>query len=126
MRKLKIATIVFLAGTAVCLCALFVLALSGSGAGFGTGGNGDILGPGSGNYALVLEKEFSTENIRGLKIDYGMNSNDVYFYQGAGESVVIREYMNFTPKENQISGAEEKDGILWVKGRRRNWNSIIF
>lgn len=126
MRKLKAATIVFLAGTAVCLCAFLVLALSGSGAGFGTGGNAGISGPGSGDYSLVMEKEFTPENIRGLKIDYGMNSNDVYFYQGEGESVVIREYMNFTPKENQISGAEEKNGILWVKGRRRNQFGFLF
>lgn len=126
MRKLKVATIVFLAGTAVCLCALLVLVLSGSGAGFGTDGNADIWGLGSGDYSLVMEKEFTPENIRGLKIDYGMNSNDVYFYQGEGESVIIREYMNFAPKEKQISGAEEKDGILWVKGRRRNQFGFLF
>ncbi len=128
MRKLKVATILFLAGTAVCLCALLVLVLSGSGVGFGTGGseNAGILGQGSGDYALVLEKEFSAENIRGLKIDYGMNSNDVYFYPGEGESVVIREYMNFSPKEKQISSVEEKDGILLVKGGRRNQFGFFF
>ena len=43
MRKLKVATILFLAGTAVCLCALLVLVLSGSGVGEGgffEGGSG--------------------------------------------------------------------------------------
>lgn len=127
MRKLKIATIVFLAGTAVCLCALLALVLSGSGIGAGgnvNAGKGGIFAGGSGlwpeDYALVLEKEFSAEGLTNLKVDYGMNSNDVYFYRGEGESVVIREYMNFTPDEKQISSVEEKDGTLLVKGARRN------
>lgn len=133
MRKLKIATIVFLAGTGVCLCALLALALSGGGLWFGMGGNADAgaegtyrEGSGTGGYALVLEKEVAPEGISSLKVDYGMNSNDVYFYQGEGESVVIREYMNFTPNEKQISSVEEKDGGLLIKGARRNSFGFFF
>ena len=125
MRKLKVATILFLAGTAVCLCALLVLVLSGSGVGEGgffEGGSGLR----DGDYALVLEKEISSEGLNSLKIDYGMNSNDVYFYQGEGESVVIREYMNFTPDEKQISSLEEKDGTLLVRGARRKRFGFFF
>lgn len=133
MRKLKVATIVFLAGTGVCLCALLVLALSRGGLWFGMGGNGNAgaegtyrEGSGLGGYALVLEKEVAPEGISSLKVDYGMNSNDVYFYQGEGESVVVREYMNFTPNEKQISGVEEKDGGLLIKGARRSSFGFFF
>ncbi len=129
MKKLKIATIVFLGAAGICMCALLILALSGTGFGRGSNGKEGEYGADAGvsglrkeDYALVLEKEFAPEDIRSLKIDYGMTFNDVYFYRGETESVLIREYMNFTPGEKQISGAEVNEGCLLVKGaRRRNF-----
>ena len=121
MRKLKISWIVFLSCAAVCLCAMLVLALSGDGGGFWGMLGVNVEGEWHANYELVLEKEISAVDIRRLTIDYGMTFNDVFFYQGEGESIVIREYMNFTPKENQISRIEEKGGELAVRGVRRNF-----
>lgn len=114
MRKIKIAGILFFTGVCICLCAILVLALNGRG---WNGGEGwDVQG----KYHLVLEKEIPVEEIRGLKIDYSMTFNDVTFYQGEGESVVIREYMNFEPEEKQISRVEQEGGDILVKGVNRN------
>ncbi len=124
MRKLKISWIVFLSCAAVCLCAMLVLALSGKSGGFRGMFGADVDGGWHGNYELVLEKEIGAGDIRSLKIDYGMTFNDVFFYQGEGEAIVIREYMNFTPKENQITRIEEEGGELAVRGTRRN--SFLF
>lgn len=112
MRKLKITTIIFMAGAAVCLCAILILLLT-SDRGFGFGEENK-------DYSLVLEKEFDPADIKSLKIEYGMNSNDVVFCQGAGESIVVREYLNFKPKENQISSVTQDGSELHIKGARRN------
>lgn len=78
------------------------------------------------NYPLVLEKEIPAEGIRSLKINYGMTFNDVLFYQGDGEDILIREYMSFTPKEGQISTVEQNGEELEVKGVRRNFFSFFY
>ena len=59
------------------------------------------------NYSLVLEKEIPAEDIRSLNINYSMTFNDVIFYQGDGENVLVREYMSFEPEERQISTVEQ-------------------
>lgn len=125
MKKLRIATIVFLAGTAICLCAIMVLALYGGGEGMS-----GIFGPGGadsdrGSYSLVLEREIEAGNIRNLKIDYGMTFNEVRFYKGEGEKIIIREYMNFVPKEGWLSRVETDGYKLTVEGVRRN-NFLFF
>lgn len=112
MKKLKITTIIFLSAAAICLCAMMIILLSSDGR-FSFGG-------GDQNYSLVLEKEFDTADIKSLEIDYGMNSNDVLFYEGTGESIVIREYLNFKPNENQISTVKQDGTKLQIKGSRRN------
>lgn len=117
MRKLKITTIIFLAGAAVCLTAILFLALSGEGR---LGAERDSGAASSGNYRLVLEREIDPNTVDTLKIDYGMTYNDVYFCPTDGEKILIREYMNFSPKENQISRVEQKEGELSVKGVKRN------
>lgn len=118
MRKLAIATIIFLVCTAICLCAILVLALSGKGGfHFGDGGQG--------YYSLAMEKEIPSGDIRSLKIDYGMTYNDVYFYQSEGENIIVREYMNFTPQEKQISRVREEGSRLTIEGVRRN-NFLFF
>lgn len=126
MRKLKITTIIFLAGIAICLSAILYLSLT---QGYrwedllGVGGYSDAQNPGS--YSLVLEKEMAAESVRSLKIDYGMTSNDVYFYATDGDHILIREYMNFTPRENQISTVELNNCELSIRGSRRR-NGFLF
>ncbi|MBD5459504.1 MAG: DUF4097 domain-containing protein [Lachnospiraceae bacterium] len=89
-------------------------------------GNADITWTAGSNFSLAFEKEVAAEEIRGLRIDYSMNSNDILIYQGDGDSVLIREYMNFTPGENDISTVELGDGQLRIKGKRRNSFFFLF
>lgn len=110
MRKMKIATIVFLACTGVCLCAILGYALTMEPGAWG--GNGE-------SYSLVQEEEIDISGICSLEIDYGGTSNDVYFYESAGDTILIREYMNYTPKDNQISAIVRDGDTLIIKGRKR-------
>lgn len=120
MRNLKIITIIFLAGAAVCLSAILYLALSQGyrlGNRFGMNGDSNVQNPG--NYSLALEKELDAESVRSLKIDYGRAYNDVYFYATDGDAILIREYMNFTPRESQISAVELNGQELSIRGTQR-------
>nr|WP_300660788.1 DUF4097 family beta strand repeat-containing protein [uncultured Acetatifactor sp.] len=78
------------------------------------------------NYSLVLEKEIPAKDIRSLNINYSMTFNDVIFYQGDGENVLVREYMSFEPEERQISTVEQNGTELAVKGARRNSFSFFY
>lgn len=110
MRKIKIATIIFLVCVGICLCAILGYALT--------------MEPGAwsrkrDSYSLVQEEEIDISGIRSLEIDYGGASNDVYFYEGSGDTILIREYMNYTPKDNQISAILREGDTLAIKGRKR-------
>ena len=59
--------------------------------------------------------------IESLYMDYGMNSNDVYLYEGTGENIVIREYTNFTEREDWLSVVEQQGNTLTVKGKRSRY-----
>lgn len=133
MRKVKIATICFLGCAAVCLCAMLYMALSSGGAFFQGGGRVTVEGDGAEisfwengqNYKMVLEKEVDPEEIGSLKIDYGMTLNSVLFYEGEGDKIVIREFMNYDPGKQGISLVELKNGELVVRGVRKNYFSFF-
>lgn len=79
---------------------------------------GDVDGEG-GNYSLVLEEEVPAEGIRSLKLSYDRTFNDVLFLKGTGENILIREYLNFEPEDDQISKVEWDGSELLVKGAGR-------
>ncbi len=120
MKQLKIAAIAFLSLLILLLCVTLGVSLA-------TGGNGFGLGFGSGSvvvrsdYSLVLEKEIPAKDIRSLKIDYSMTSNDVFFYAGEGEDILIREYMNYTPNENKLTSVNKSGSELIIKGAKRTF-----
>lgn len=115
MKTLKIVLIVILCGIMLFLGGFLAFALKTGRQGWNTTTNGL-----TGNYELVLDEEVSAEGINSLNVQYGMNSNDVFFYEGAEDKIVIREYLNFTPKENEISTIQNMDGELVVKGKKRD------
>lgn len=71
-------------------------------------------------YTLAKEYEMPASEIESLYIDYSMNSNDVYLYEGTGENIVIREYTNFGGKEEGLSTVEQEGNALVIKGKRRH------
>lgn len=120
MRKLKIAAIAFLSLLILFLCAALGVSLATGGAGIGLGfGSGSVII--NSDYSLVLEKEIPAEDIRSLKIDYTMTSNDVFFYSWEGDNIIIREYMNYTPKENKLTTVNKNGSELIIKGAKRTF-----
>lgn len=116
MKQIKIATIIFLVCIGICLCAILGFALTMEP---GTwGGN-------RGSYSLVQEEEIDISGVRSLEINYGGNPNDVYFYESPGDTILIREYMNYTPKENQISAIRRDGDTLAITGRKRRLFSFF-
>lgn len=113
MKQVKIVMIVLISMIMLALCTFLWIGL--------TRGK-EFRGPFGARYSLVLEKEIPAEGIRSLKVDYGMNSNDVFFYQGTGDTILIREYKNFEPEESQLSSVEQRGTELVVRGRR----TVIF
>lgn len=116
MRRFKIATIAFLVCMGICLCAILSYAL--------------IMKPGEWGesrafYSLVQEVQIEAGEIRSLEIDYGGGPNDVYFYEGTGDTILIREYMNYTPKENQVSAIRQDGERLVIKGRKKKLFSFF-
>ena len=83
---------------------------------------------GGGNDSLVQEKKFPAQDIRSLKIDYGKGSSgstDVLFYQGTGDEIIIREYMNYEPGQNQLSAIEQSGGELRITGAGHRFFSFL-
>lgn len=115
MKRLQIVMIVLLSVLMLSACAVLGIFLT----------RGIPSGADLQNYSLVQEKKVPAEGIQSLKIDYGKNSTDVVFYQGTGEEVVMREYMNFKPDKNQLSSVELKNGELVIRGARRNLFSFF-
>lgn len=110
MKAVKIVLITILCGLIVFLgVVLGVGARAGAGFNHGFGRQYEVAG----------EWEIPAAEIESLYIDYSMNSNDVYLYEGTGENIVIREYVTFKQKEEWFSTIEQKGRSLIIKGKRR-------
>lgn len=117
MKKLQIALIGIIGAVMVFLCMALGISLSRG-----------IPLAGGGNYSLVQEKKFPAQDIRSLKIDYGKGSSgstDVLFYQGTGDEIIIREYMNYEPGQNQLSAIEQSGGELRITGAGHRFFSFL-
>ena len=117
MKKLQIALIGIIGAVMVFLCVALGISLSRG-----------IPSAGGGNYSLVQEKKFPAQDIRSLKIDYGKGSSgstDVLFYQGTGDEIIIREYMNYEPGQNQLSAIEQSGGELRITGAGHRFFSFL-
>ena len=117
MKKMQIALIGIIGAVMVFLCMVLGISLSRG-----------IPSAGGGNYSLVQEKKFPAQDIRSLKIDYGKGSSgstDVLFYQGTGDEIIIREYMNYEPKQSQLSTIEQSGGELRIQGAGHRFFSFL-
>jgi len=77
-------------------------------------------------YHLVQEKSYSTGEISHFDIDFSRNSHDVYFYESEESEFIIREYLNFTPEEDDISTLTVKSNCLTMKGKEYDTSSFLF
>lgn len=122
MKTVKIVLITILCGLILCLCGLLCLVLRGHD---NRQENSIYESSFMGRYELVQETEMTPEGIESLVVQYDMNSNSVYFYEGADETIVIKEYLNFTPEAGQLSTVERQGSRLIIQGKRRDFSSFF-
>ncbi|HKM35729.1 MAG TPA: DUF4097 family beta strand repeat-containing protein [Lachnospiraceae bacterium] len=124
MKITRVVLIVILSGFVAFLCGVLGLFLvrRGSGAGnFSLMGRDDSI---LNTYELVLEKEIDPAGVENIVVDYGMNSNDVIFYQASGDKIVVKEYLNFVADDSLKSTVEQFGNDLIIRGKKRT-NSVL-
>lgn len=77
------------------------------------------------NYELVQEKDLPAESIDSLEIKY-RNFMSVIFYENSDDTILIREYLNFTPGENQLSEIKAAGDTVTVQGPKTNFYTGSF
>lgn len=116
MKGIRIVLIVVLSVMTVSLCGILVCGITGR----------NLFGnPDRQNYKevqLVSEKEISLDGIDSISIMYGMNSNDIYFYESENNVLTIKEYSSSEMNENELSTIKVDGSSLEVKGVRRNYS----
>ncbi|WP_343251025.1 DUF4097 family beta strand repeat-containing protein [Diplocloster hominis] len=109
-------------GLVVCFAVLFVAAL---------GIMFYIIGNGGMNYEnlggkMNLENTLSFDVSQAEEIIINYRSEDVVFYIGDTQELVLKEYMSFKPKENDFSTGYEKDGKVVIEGKKKYFSLFNF
>ena len=76
-----------------------------------------------GNLKLVNTQSIKLEGIEDLKIKY--SSDDVVFYKSDSDELIIKEYMSFTPKEEELTQITKSGKELRLEGKRDGWNGFV-
>lgn len=115
MKEIRIGLIAVLSVMIVGLCGMLVRGIAGR----------NIFGsPDRQNFKdvqLVLEKEISLDGIDSISVRYGMNSNDIYFYESENNALTIKEYSSSEMNENELSTIKVNGSSLEIKGARRDY-----
>ena len=75
---------------------------------------------------LVLDEKVALDGIDDIRVLYGMNGNDVYIYEGEGNTLAVKEYLGSEIKDNAASTVSVNGGTLEIKGKKRNTNGFSF
>lgn len=114
---LKIMIIVY-ASIAVCLTGLMIFVI-------GRGGiHMNVNSFGMNNLKLVNTQTADLEGIDSITLKYA--SDDIVFYTSENEELVLKEYMNFTPDENELTAIERNGSKLRLEGRKDNGGNWFF
>ncbi|MCM1181956.1 MAG: DUF4097 family beta strand repeat-containing protein [Roseburia sp.] len=116
MKGLKIGLIAVLSAIVLGLCGTLAWGLENGGE-FPTGVT-------YADMRLVLDEEVSLDGIERIDIRYDMNSNDVIFREGEGNTLRVREYANYEAKENEVSTVAVRGDTLEVVGKRRSAHTV--
>lgn len=123
MKGFKVVLIVILCGLCAFLFAFLGIVLARGGAMDESSRDRNTW---LGKYELVQEKEVPMAGIETLHIQYERCSSDVFFYEGTGENIVIKEYLNFEPDEAALTSIELKGDTLWMKREHNNLSHFFF
>lgn len=124
MKKMKIATLVLLCILTAGLCVIFAYGMTGHDIYRGIRGRNYDYERGYANMHLVLEQEVPLDGIDSISISYHMNSNDVYLYEGEGNTLTIKEYNEADLDANELSTVTVKGSSLEIKGKKRNYRNF--
>lgn len=113
MKGIKIALIAILSVVVLGLCVLLGYGLSGR---FYLEGNNIAMDTGS--VSLLQEQQFDVSNIEKLTVSYEENSQDVFLYEGEGNTIIVREYANYAVEEAALSRIDLSGSTLTVQGMR--------
>lgn len=118
MKKVKIGLLVTLCILTVFLCGIFAYGMTGHNIYWRFWGRNYEM-----EYAgmhLVLEEEVPLDEIDSIFISYSMNSNDIYLYEGEGNTLTIKEYSEAALNENELSTVSVNGSRLEIRGKRRS------
>ncbi|MDF2872605.1 MAG: hypothetical protein K0R05_4180 [Anaerocolumna sp.] len=76
-----------------------------------------------GNLKLVNTQSIKLEGIETLKIKY--RSDDVVVYASDSDELILKEYMSFTPKEEDLTQITKSGKELSLEGKRDGWNGLV-
>lgn len=110
MRKLMIALVGVFTFIALGLICLMVVAVNRGGIRLT---NGAFY-----NLELVNEQSASLDGVEKILIEY--HADDVEFYTSDSNELVLKEYMSFTPDEDQLTRITRNGSRLKLEGRIRN------
>lgn len=81
---------------------------------------------GTGSVSLLQEQQFDISTIEKLTVSYEKNSQDVFLYEGEGNTIVVREYANYAVEEAALSQINLSGSTLTVQGIREkgSWVSL--
>lgn len=112
MRKLIITLVSIFAVIAIGLVCLLVVAINSGG--LHMNGNSFNLS----HLELVNTQTVALDGIDDISIEY--QADDVVFYTSDSEELILKEYMNFTPKEDELTRINSSRSRLTLKGRVYN------
>ncbi len=73
---------------------------------------------------LVSTRSFNMDGIEVLSLDY--SSDDIIFYESDTTELVLKEYMNITPNEKELSQIKQSGSKLRLQGGDRMQQNWIF
>ena len=119
MRKMKMVTLVLLCVLTAGLCGIFAYGMSGRGIYIGAQSYESY----GADPKLVFEKEVPLDGIDTILVQYDMNNNDIYLYEGEKDVLTIREYNELDLKEGDLS--TDSDGQQGRSpGKKTEWEGI--
>ena len=87
MRRAKISMLILLCILTAGLCGILIYGISGRGL-YSWGGSTGSYGS-YGSPQLVMEKEVPLDGIDHITVQYDMNNNDIYIYEGEGDVLTL-------------------------------------
>jgi DUF4097 and DUF4098 domain-containing protein YvlB len=119
MRRMIIGFIIAFAAIAVGLICLLTISISRGSEGFSHG-----FSKGFSKTNLVNTQNISLDEINSINILY--QSDDVIFYPSDSEELVLKEYMNYTPDDNELSIINKSGSELTIKNGRQKIRFTAF